>query len=682
MIYFATKKMIKLKSSISKYLMFRWLCVGFYFLFLAVTANASEAPVLDLYSEKSHWALKGYLDVAQDNTDVSIPQLFEDDSLFSHSLNVPVWGFKNQPQWVRFTIRSHLSEACLCMLDIAPAFTDDIQLYWIDAKSKLQTIRTGDLIPTDQRPINLPQLILPITLEPGEERVFLLRISSADPLSADIHLWKKEAFLLQTQKNNFYMSAYLILLATITFSGLIYSLPLKSKLYKYYTLYVFSQFSFQLASSGYLGWLTAPSWPYFSDFVANASIFSSMIFFGLLFVQLTQMNQDHPRLTRDYIYITGIVSGLCLLLSLTEYKIFGNYFSHIYIVILIIFSVVFSLYRIQQKKYKLGGYCFFIYGILAVGLILHVIRSQGLISHNFWSDNAIYIGTLIHLFSVQFMVHLQIFFSLKESEKTLEYRIKKRTEELLLSNKKLKETNDRNLLLQAELQKSLRQESRIRETQQDFLRMVSNEFRSPLSVIDGAITLLSMSDRTEYTTRLQWLERIRGAKQRLTALVDTSLWDQRLADEKWQPSSVNIDLNTWLLQLAENLRRMYNDRDLQFQAMETVSLDIDADILKMVLQNLIDTVVLQTPPSKKISLESQVSIDRIYIIIGITGAQLNPELSDELKRPYGKSKTGGLYMAGLAVKRLGGTLDYMCIEQGASFIVTLPTGKKKVSLND
>ncbi len=39
-------------------------------------------------------------------------------------------------------------------------------------------------------------------------------------------------------------------------------------------------------------------------------------------------------------------------------------------------------------------------------------------------------------------------------------------------------------------------------------------------------------------------------------------------------------------------------------------------------------------------------------------------------------------MAGLAVKRLGGTLDYMCIEQGASFIVTLPTGKKKVSLND
>ncbi|WP_028304258.1 ATP-binding protein [Oceanospirillum maris] len=61
---------------------------------------------------------------------------------------------------------------------------------------------------------------------------------------------------------------------------------------------------------------------------------------------------------------------------------------------------------------------------------------------------------------------------------------------------------------------------------------------------------------------------------------------------------------------------------------------------------------------------------------------MNPELSDELKRPYGKSKTGGLYMAGLAVKRLGGTLDYMCIEQGASFIVTLPTGKKKVSLND
>lgn len=654
----------------------RLLLFGVLLITLLLTTEVAARPVLQLNADQDHWSLAGYLSVGPVGDEVAVSELFEAVELFTPHSGIPAWGFSTEAHWLRFDIQANLPENSHWFLEVAPVFTDSLSLYWLDAQGQIQQLLAGDLIPAKQRPVDLPQQVFPLSLVAGENKTFLLRVQGTNPLFADIHLWESRVFLQETQKNNFYMSAYLAILFLMSVLGAIYSGLLKDQVHYFYTLYVLTQLCFQLAHSGYLGWLVDLPWPRFPDLLASAAISLSLGFFALLFIHLTRMRQDFPRLSSNFQRVTWLVTVMGLIGVAFDNYILVSPWIQLYILMLTGFAVAFSIYRLVTGEYRLGSAYLVVFGVLALGVILRILREQSLLPNNFWTENAMYLGTLVHLLVMQLMIITRIDQSRKNNEAEMERRVQQRTSELQERNEQLLTSHQQNLALQASLQQSLDKESEARQTQQDFLLMVSNEFRTPLAVIDGALTLLDMQQGAKNPNTTDWLERIRGAQQRLVSLVDTSLWDQRIADENWQPCRISIELLPWMIQLTENLRRMYNDKIITYQPGASIQLDVDPEMLQMLLQSLVDTLVFYLPAKSEVTLSLSIEQEQVLILVSTPDKDLLPELVGQLRKRYSNSHQrksgGGLYLARAAARKLGGELEYKTSQQGASFVVTLP----------
>lgn len=649
---------------------------GFFLVLLSFNVRAATQSVLELHSHQPHWSLAGYLSVGPQDDATPVAELFRQGHHFTLHSAIPSWGFSHQPRWLRFTLKAHFSDSSEWYLDVAPVFTDSLLLYWQDEEGQIQQMAAGDLLRAKERPLNLPRQVFPLRLAAGEERTYLLRLAGTNPLFADIRLWSPNAYLEETQSKHFFISAYLAILVLMSVLGVIYTLLLKDRVHFFYTCYVIAQLGFQLPHTGYLGWLTNLPWTRFPDLLASASIVVSLSFFALLFIHLTRMKQDFPRLSLYFQRTALLVTLVGLIAVGFDRYILVSPWIQLYILLLTAFAVSFSLYRLARREYRLGSAYLVIFGVLALGVVLRILREQSLLPNNFWTENAMYLGTLVHLLAMQLLIITGINQTRKNNERELERRVAERTTELQERNAQLLKAHQENLQLQAGLEKSLEQENRIRLAQQDFLLMVSNEFRTPLTVIDGTLTLLDMQPQADVATRSSWLERIRGAQQRLVSLVDTTLWDQRLGDESWQPSRVNLNLLPWMIQLTENLRRMYNDKVLVFLGRVDVQLNVDPEILQMLLQSLVDTLVYYLPAGSQVVLDLEEIPEQLVISVGTPDKDLLPELSGQLQKRYSNEHSrqsgAGLYLARAAAIKLGGDLEYQLSEQGARFVVTLP----------
>lgn len=650
---------------------------------LSLLALASaEAETVVVLAGSDQWSLAGQLQVGPQGANLSAEELIKRPEVFEVHPGIPAWGFSDQTYWLRFSLQTPQLVTSDWLLQVAPPFTDYLTLYWQDADGKLQELNAGDLVQASRRPLNLPQQVFPIQLLPGQKQTFLLRVQGTNPLFADITVWTPEAYLQQSQRRNFYMSAYLATLALMTLLGVIYSFILRDRVYTYYTLYVLAQLGIQISHSGYLGWMLDLSWTRLPDLLTSGSIAVSLAFFALVFSRMTGMDRDYPHLSRFYLLLATGVAALGVFFVIQDRYALIATWMQLYILLLTAFSVVYSLFLILKKRYREGSAYLLIFGVLALGVLLRIFREQALLPNNFWTENAMYLGTLVHLVVMQVVITLKISRTRAATERELESRVEERTCELQKRHLELQLTHQENLKLQHSLQTSLEKEGRMRQAQQDFLNMVSKEFRSPLTVIDGSLALLDMQQHADPEIRKAWLDRIRVAQQRLAALVETSHWDQRLADEDWQPQMIQVQLRPWMSQMAENLRRVFNQRPVELQVDQDMGLETDPDLLKMLVHGLAEAVVQYADIKAPVLLQACIKEQYLELVVGVTGPSLEPRLAEQLTRRYsshgnGSSQTSsGLYLAGAVARKLQGHLDYRILPAGACFLVSIPIQTK------
>lgn len=136
-----------------------------------------------------------------------------------------------------------------------------------------------------------------------------------------------------------------------------------------------------------------------------------------------------------------------------------------------------------------------------------------------------------------------------------------------------------------------------------------------------------------------------------------------------------------MIQLTENLRRMYNDKKISFQADASCELNVDPEMLQMLLQSLVDTLVYYLPAGSRVALDLQEASEQLLINVSTPDKDLLPELSGQLQKRYSKehpNQSGaGLYLARAAARKLGGELEYKILQQGAGFVVSLPRETNK-----
>jgi two-component system, OmpR family, phosphate regulon sensor histidine kinase PhoR len=220
------------------------------------------------------------------------------------------------------------------------------------------------------------------------------------------------------------------------------------------------------------------------------------------------------------------------------------------------------------------------------------------------------------------------------------------------------------------------------EEQKRFVAMISHEFRTPLATIDGAVQRLQATAASADDATRKRYEKIQQATDRLTALLDDYLTQERI-DTAGQGLHLSEASPLALLRdSADSAHALSAGHVITIEASGAPeAIRADTDRLRLALRVLADNAVKYTPPGSHIVLYVRQAYTGIEFEVADNGAGIPdhelPFVFDKFFRGQGASQqTGsglGLHMARAVAEMHGGTLT-ACNrpEGGARFLLWLP----------
>jgi PAS domain S-box-containing protein len=250
----------------------------------------------------------------------------------------------------------------------------------------------------------------------------------------------------------------------------------------------------------------------------------------------------------------------------------------------------------------------------------------------------------------------------------------------------------REALLRVELMKEeLTRERELVQLKENFISMVSHEFRTPLAVIMTSAEMLEYYfDRLTPQKRVEQLHKIKAQADEMTELLNDVLFISRAKAGKlrFQPSVTN--LATFCQDMIEHvkLRSDYQPHNIVFRQVGDVSaVYADEKLLQHIVTNLLDNALKYSAHASEVLLEVRAEAERVIIRVVDHGMGIPPEAHPYLFEPFFRadnassiSGTGlGLAIVKNSVEIHQGTITFESPPGvGTTFVVTLPTLEKPI----
>lgn len=216
----------------------------------------------------------------------------------------------------------------------------------------------------------------------------------------------------------------------------------------------------------------------------------------------------------------------------------------------------------------------------------------------------------------------------------------------------------------------------------DFVENVSHEFKTPLTAIEGYVTLLQKKDLSE-EKRGEYTQRILANTKRLNSLVGNILLLSRLENQELAIEKSRFSLDEQIRESLLLLEEQWSGKDLE--------LDIDlaeceylgnSDLLAQVWQNLLGNAFKFSPEGSAVRITLGQKEDGIAVSVSDSGSGIPPEVQKRIFEKFYQgdssrsSQGNGLGLA--LVKRIvdlhGGKVTVDSVPGGGStFTVVLPS---------
>jgi len=264
--------------------------------------------------------------------------------------------------------------------------------------------------------------------------------------------------------------------------------------------------------------------------------------------------------------------------------------------------------------------------------------------------------------------------------------LRKKAEALRLRAMELEENSK-------ELSRSLDKERKVNALQRQFVSMASHEFRTPLTIIDGAAQRLARR-KGEYSTDFvaDKSQQIRQAVGRMVELMESIL-----SFEKLEVGAIQVNLNTCPLDDVV-LRCCAQQRDLSQSYNILVDLAAlpraimaDASALAQVFTNLLSNAVKYSANSRTIEVRGWSEGDYARVSVRDYGLGIDEDDLPHMFERYFRARTStgiagtgiGLNLVKLIVDLHGGSVEIESRKgQGSTFTVSLPIGQLTSGVND
>lgn len=215
-----------------------------------------------------------------------------------------------------------------------------------------------------------------------------------------------------------------------------------------------------------------------------------------------------------------------------------------------------------------------------------------------------------------------------------------------------------------------------------FNAAVSHDLRNPINAIMGFSTLIAQCDGAQLSPKsLDWLERIRGASERMAALIEDLLWLSAASDRELTP--VRVDFSALAEAAIAGLRQAEPGRELEVLVEPGLELLGDAGLWQIVVTNLLGNAwkySARTPGARIEVGRADVEAGQAFYVRD-NGVGFAMTQADRLFQPFSRLSSGkdfqgtgiGLVTVKRIVDRHGGRIwaesSPGC---GATFFVALP----------
>lgn len=237
--------------------------------------------------------------------------------------------------------------------------------------------------------------------------------------------------------------------------------------------------------------------------------------------------------------------------------------------------------------------------------------------------------------------------------------------------------------LETTLSAALAKERRVSAMQRSFVSMVSHEFRTPLTIIDGeAYRLAKKKDQLNPADLEKRVRSIRLAVARMVKLIEKILYTSRAFENKINMKVGRVNLWTLIKGICDEHQQVSPTHKFDVDIYEMpVAIKGDQDLLSYVFDNLIGNAIKYSPSGSVVEIRGWTEGQRALIAIRDQGMGIPKDDQRFLFEPYfrGSNASGvpgsgvGLFLVASFVKMHGGRISVKSeVGQGATFTVALP----------
>jgi hypothetical protein len=283
----------------------------------AQNANPDDPGVVVLTDEQGRYPLGLHLGILEDPggqltiEDVSSPGF--DSQFILSQVAVPNYGFTDSAYWVRLRLDNQTRHTDEWLLEQSWANTHFVDLYTPLPDGEGFTVkRTGVLRPAATRDVRYPLIILKLTVPPGSQQTYYLRVQNGASMTLSLTLWTQSAFLQQSMVEQTWMGIFFGVFIGLLFYHLFLLFSLREASYFYFVILLASLI---LEETSYEGYLVVYGFPNLNvpiqtiQPLAYSLVIASMVLFSDAFLEL---KARLPRLHRVNLVILAVGGALML----------------------------------------------------------------------------------------------------------------------------------------------------------------------------------------------------------------------------------------------------------------------------------------------------------------------------------------------------------------------------------
>jgi len=355
-------------------------------LFILICLPSQAQTNLSAYQEYNLALQTSFLIEEKQTYDYSQIKQLKSDAWTKNKNKKMNFGFTEKPIWLKGSMTTSLKKETIWLFNVEYPPLDNIWIYISINGELIDTIKSGDAQPFSQRPISSKEYLYRLSLKPGDQVDYILRIQTAGSMQVPIHITPINIYIKKTQIKQMFISALYGILLVMGLYNMFISILIKDKDYAIYVLWVFSSLLFVFALNGEGFQLLWPNLPIINNFAIPVSFGFSGFFNSLFALKFMKIEQNRPFISKVfYILLTLYLLSIAI-------STLGNYSTSIRIIFLVnfitlIFLAISTIYLVIKKQQ--GARIFLLtFTILLISAIVLSLSTADIIPSSFISTHA------------------------------------------------------------------------------------------------------------------------------------------------------------------------------------------------------------------------------------------------------------------------------------------------------